>query len=316
MLNLSDLRVFERVASVGSFSEAAREMGLSKSSVSRSVARLEEALAVRLLQRTTQEVSLTAAGEVLKGKCVEVLVRVGEAVDLINSLTGRPCGIVRISSSIGFGVNVLAETIPEFLRRYPDVDIVMDLKNEIADLLPEDVDVAIRLGPMPDPSLARLQLGSMRRYLCASPEYLKRRPAPQTIAAIAEHDVIEMPGPNGRPKSWTFVRGDETARVELRSRISVNEALTIHRLALRGGGLGIIAGYICAPDIVAGRLVKILPDWSPPPVEVNIIFPTKKEMSPNVRAFVDFMKAVTSVGGFWLHNPDATPDRLVSRPFR
>jgi DNA-binding transcriptional LysR family regulator len=306
MLDLNDLRVFERVASLRSFSAAAREMGLPKSTVSRSIARLEDALTARLLQRTTREVVLTPAGEVLRGKCAEMLRKVGEAIDLVGSLTGKPRGIIRISSGIGFGVNVLAEQVPEFLLRYPDVDIVMDLKSEIADLVPEGIDVAIRLGPMPDSSLVCVQLGSMRRYLCASPEYLKRRPAPLTIAAIAEHDAIEMPGPNGRPRSWTFVRGEETAKVELRSRISVNEALTIHRLVVRGGGLGIISGYVCAPDIEAGRLVRILPDWSPPPVAVNIVFPTKKEMSPNVRAFVDFMKEVTSPGVFWQRDPDTT----------
>ena len=115
MLDLNALRVFERVASLRSFSEAAREMGMAKSNVSRSVARLEDALAVRLLQRTTRDVALTAAGEVLKGKCAEMLGRVGEAIDLVNSLTGKPRGIVRVSSGIGFGANVLARHIPEFL---------------------------------------------------------------------------------------------------------------------------------------------------------------------------------------------------------
>ncbi len=314
MLDLNALRVFERVASLRSFSEAARELGLTRSNVSRSIARLEDALGVRLLQRTTREVTLTAAGEVLRRKCAEILGRVGEAVDLVNGLTGKPRGIVRISSSVGFGANVLARHIPEFLRRYPDVDIVME--GETPDPASKGIDVAFQLGPMPDSGLSRVQLGSMRQYLCASQEYLKRRPAPRTIPAIAEHDAIEMSSRGRWPRSWTFVRGEETARVEPRSRVSVSDALTIHRLVVSGGGLGIISSYVCAPDIEAGLLVRLLPEWSPPPIEVNIVFPTRKEMSPNVHAFVDFMKAVTSPGMFWQHNTYATPDRIASRSLR
>jgi DNA-binding transcriptional LysR family regulator len=304
MLELNDLRVFERVANLRSFSAAARDLGLPKSSVSRSVARLEDALGVRLLQRTTREVALTAAGEVLRGKCADVLGKVSEAVDLVGSLTGKPRGTLKVACGIGFGVNVLAEQIPEFLLLYPDIDIVMDLKTEFVDLVTEGIDVAVRLGPMPDSSLVCVQLGSMRRYLCASPAYLKRRPAPATVAEIAEHDAVEMPGPKGRPKTWMFTRGEETAKIELRSRICVNEALTIHRLVVGGAGLGVISGYVCAPDIEAGRLVRVLPDWIPPPVALNLVFPTKKEMSPNVRAFVDFLKQATSPSIFWQHAPD------------
>jgi LysR family transcriptional regulator for bpeEF and oprC len=308
MLDLNDLRVFERVADLRSFSAAARALGLPKSTVSRSVARLEDALAARLLQRTTREVQLTAAGEVLRGKCAEMLGRVSEAVELVSGLAGKPHGTLKISSGVGFGVNVLAEQLPGFLLRHPEVDITLDLKSEIADLVSEGIDAAIRLGPMPDSSLVRVLLGSMQRHLCASPKYLKRRPAPRSLAAIAEHDAIEMPGSDGRPKSWTFVRGKESAKVEPRARICVNEALTIHRLVVKGVGLGIISGYVCAADIKSGRLVRILPDWSPPPVEVSVVFPTKKELSPNVRAFVDFMKEVTSPGVFWQQDPAAAAD--------
>lgn len=308
MLDLNDLRVFERVADLRSFSAAARALGLPKSTVSRSVARLEDALAARLLQRTTREVQLTAAGEVLRGKCAEMLGRVSEAVELVNGLAGKPHGTLKISSGVGFGVNVLAEQLPGFLLRHPEVDIILDLKSEFADLVSEGIDAAIRLGQMPDSSLVRVRLGSMQRYLCASPKYLKRRPAPRSVAAIAEHDAVEMPGSDGRPKSWTFVRGKESAKVEPRARICVNEALTIHRLVVKGVGLGIISGYVCAADIKSGRLVRILPEWSPPPVEVSVVFPTKKELSPNVRAFVDFMKEVTSPGVFWQRDPAVAAD--------
>jgi LysR family transcriptional regulator for bpeEF and oprC len=115
-------------------------LGLPKSTVSRSVARLEDALAARLLQRTTREVQLTAAGEVLRGKCAEMLGRVSEAVELVSGLAGKPHGTLKISSGVGFGVNVLAEQLPGFLLRHPEVDIILDLKSEIADLVSEGID--------------------------------------------------------------------------------------------------------------------------------------------------------------------------------
>ena len=114
-----------------------------------------------------------------------------------------------------------------------------------------------------------------------------------------------MPGPDGRARPWTFSRDGETVRVETKPRLSVNEALTIHRLVANGAGLGILSGYICAPQIAAGRLVHLFPEWSPPAVEVNLVFPSRRELSPVVRAFVDYMKSVTGPGILWMKDPMA-----------
>jgi LysR family transcriptional regulator for bpeEF and oprC len=303
MLDLNSLRVFEKVASLKSFTAAARALGLPKSNVSRSVARLEDALGTRLFQRTTRDVVLTLTGAALLDRSSTLIANISEALEYVGSLGGQPRGILKISAGVGFGINVLAEQLPGFLRRYPEIGLALDLESRPADLIAEAVDVAVRLGPLPDSGLVAVKLGEMRRYLCAAPAYLERRGLPKSIEDVVRHDTIDMPGPNGRTRPWIFSRGGETIKLDVVPRISVNEALTIYRLALNGAGLGILSGYLCAPEIAADRLVRLFPDWSPPPVEVNLVFPSRRELSPAVRAFVDYMKEVSTPGVLWLCDP-------------
>jgi DNA-binding transcriptional LysR family regulator len=303
MLDLNSLRVFEKVASLKSFTAAARALGLPKSNVSRSVARLEDALGTRLFQRTTRDVVLTMTGAALLDRSSALIANISEALEYVGSLGGQPRGILKISAGVGFGINVLAEQLPGFLRRYPEIGLALDLESRPADLIAEAVDVAVRLGPLPDSGLVAVKLGEMRRYLCAAPAYLKRRGLPKSIEDVVRHDTIDMPGPNGRARPWIFSRAGETIKLDVVPRISVNEALTIYRLALNAAGLGILSGYLCAPEIAADRLVRLFPDWSPPPVEVNLVFPSRRELSPAVRAFVDYMKEVSTPGVLWLCDP-------------
>lgn len=304
VLDLNDLRVYEKVASLGSFSAAARALGAPKSSVSRGVARLEAAIGVRLMQRTTRRVVLTPAGRALHQRCGDLLLRIDSTLNDIEAMTGRPRGLLRVGAGIGFGIKVLAERLPAFLSRYPEVRVKLDLSSRIGNPVGDDLDVAIRMGPLPDSGLKSVSLGSMRRHLCAAPDYLKRRGKPETIRDIASHDTIEMPRGDGRPREWTFEKGGRVERVELDPRVTVNEALTIHRLVLKGAGLGIISAYLCAPEIKGGRLVRLFPDWAVPPIEVNLIFPSDRQLAPSVRAFISFMKSATRPGESWLTNAE------------
>jgi LysR family transcriptional regulator for bpeEF and oprC len=313
MLDLNHLRIFEKVASLRSFSAAANALDLPKSSVSRAVARLEEELGTRLFQRTTREVALTTTGEALRTRCVDIIEKVGDAVDYVGTLANVPRGKLKISAGVGFGINVLAEQLPDFLHRYPEVDITLVLSSQQADLVAENVDVAIRMGPMADSSLVAMRLGVIKRYLCAAPSYLQLQGTPQKIEDLARFDAVEMPGADGRPRSWTFTRDGVSAKVDPRTRVCVDEVLTIHRLVLNGAGLGILSGYVCEPEIIAGRLIRLMPDWTPPPVEVSIVFPSRRELAPAVRAFADFMKEVSQPGHLWQKDTlDAYPSLGVN----
>ena len=303
MLDLNDLQVFERVAALHGFSEAARALGLPKSNVSRSVARLEAALGARLFHRSTRDVTLTSAGMSLRDRARDILERAGEASDYVGSLAHGPRGSIKINSGIGFGLNVIGSELPRFLQRYPDVDVTLDLESRSADLVGEAIDVAVRLGPLQDSSLIAVRLGAMRRYLCASRGYVERCGTPNSIDELKDHEIVEMPGADGRPRPWVFTRKGEQSRVALHPRVTVNEALTVHRLVLSGAGLGIVSGYLCAPGISDGRLVSLLPEWSLPSVEVSLVFPSRRELSPAVRAFTEFMKEISRPGELWQNDP-------------
>lgn len=304
MLDLDTFRIFERVAALKSFTAAARALGLPKSNVSRAIAKLEGELGTRLFQRTTRDVGLTLTGEALLERSAEITTALHETLAYVRGLSGQPRGVLKVSAGMGFGVNVLAGQLPDFLLRYPEIHIALDLESRAADLVGEAVDVAVRLGPLPDSDLVVVKLGEMRRFLCASPAYLARSGTPASLHAVSEHDTIEMPSPDGRIRPWVFSRGEEVARIDHKPRISVNEALTISRLVLNGAGIGVLSGYICGPHLAEGRLVHLFPEWTAPPVEVSLVFPSRRQLSPMVRAFVDFMKETSGPDALWMQGYD------------
>lgn len=303
MIDLNDIRVFEHVSRLSSFSEAGRSLDLPRSSVSRAVARLEEALGIRLFQRTTREVRLTPAGQALLDRCAGLLSGLDDAITFAASLGGTPRGTLTISAGIGFGINVLGSQLPGFLDRYPNVDILLDLTSREAELVAERIDVAIRMGPLADSTMVATRLGVITRYLCVSPEYLRRRGTPAAPEALLDHDLIDMPTANGRARPWVLDRGEDTVRLDLTPRVLVNDALTINRLVCENAGIGVISAYLCGPNIQAGRLVRLLPEWSVPPLEVSMVFPSSRALSPTVRAFVDYMKEANVGKEGWRSDP-------------
>lgn len=307
MVDLNDLRVFERVAALRNFSAASRELDLPRSSVSRSIQRLEANLGTRLMQRTTREVTLTETGAVLFQQCAGSLSCLDHALEYAGSLGTAPRGALRVSAGIGFGVNVLSELLPVFTRSYPDIEVVLNLSSGVDDLVAERIDVAIRMGPMPDSQIVARRLGVLHRYCCASPRYLERRGTPQTIEELPGHDLIDLPVRDGRKSTWVFTREGERKEHRQAARLTVNCALTIHRMLLNDGGIGLSSGYLCTPEFAAGRLVWLFPEWTVPPVHVHAVFPSQRQLAPAVRAFVDFMVERCREGRHWQDDPIAYP---------
>ena len=318
MVDLNDLRVFERVAALRNFSAASRELEVPRSSVSRSIQRLEAELGTRLMQRTTREVTLTDSGRELFQHCAEFLSRLGHALECVGSLGGATRGLLRISAGIGFGVRVLSELLPEFGRMYPDIDVVLNLSTELVDLVADRIDVAIRMGPMPASQIVARRLGIIHRYCCASPNYLERRGTPRTIEDLRDHDLIDLPVRDGRKSIWVFTRDRETKKHQQTARLTVNCALTIHEMLLNHAGIGLSSGHFCAREFAAGRLVRLFPEWTVPPVHVHAVFPSRRQLAPAVRAFIDFMVERCHEGYHWQNDPIAYPsipigDSLGSR---
>lgn len=300
MMDLNSLRTFEKVASLRSFAAAARALELPKSSVSRSVARLEAELGTRLLQRTTRQAVLTEAGMLLKSRCAEMLMRIGEAVDLVSGFSVAPRGRLRISAGVGFSVHVLGSALPQFLEHNAGIEVSLRVGVRSMDLVADGIDVAIHMGPLPDSQLVACRLGTMQRYLCAAPSYLDRRGMPHTPDDLRDHDRIETPSDGQRPRAWVFCNEDgQTVRFEERPRLITNDAVTIHRLILNGGGVGVLSAFVCASDLQHGRLVRLLPQWKMPPLEVSVLYPSSRALSPTVRAFIDFLKNSPDMKNAW-----------------
>jgi DNA-binding transcriptional LysR family regulator len=315
MTDLRDLKVFERVAALQSFSAAGRALGIPKSTVSRCVARLETQLGVRLIQRNTHSVRLTEPGLALKQRCTEILTHVSEAIDYVGSLSAAPKGVLKISATIGFGYFVLSETLPRFLDRYPGIDVSLDLTSRPVDIVAEGIDVAIRMGTLPDSRLIATALGTMQKYLCAAASYLERRGTPKSIKELREHDTIETPCRDGIPRTWMFYKNArESEEFKVPPRFLVNDPGMIYRLVVNGAGIACIPGYLAAPDLKAGRLVRLFSEWTLPAVEVNVVYPSSRGLSPAVRAFVEHMKQTAATGKLWMDDPIAQVFHSPLRP--
>lgn len=291
MIDMDDVRAFQQVGSLLSFSAAGRVLGVRKAAISRSIQRLERALHVRLFERTTREVALTDAGRALLERLGEILTRMDEVVDLAASLSTHPRGRLNVTAGIGFGTEVLTELLPEFSRAYPDIAIALDLTSRTVDLVREHVDVAFRMGPLVDSELIATRLGAIGCQLCAAPSYVERRGAPRTIAELGRHELLAIPRAGGLPRRWTLLDAKGHQRqVEVVPRLTANDPHAISRMVVHGAGIAVIANYVATPEIERGRLVRVLPGWRIPAVEVSLVTPSGRDRSPAIRAFVGFIR--------------------------
>lgn len=281
------LRAFVRTARSGSFSRAARELGLSQPSVSRILAQLESEVGARLLVRTTRAVTLTDAGADYLARIEPVLTALDEA-DHVARGTGELRGVLRIALSSSFGVREVIPRLPKFLERHPALRIDMGMSDQRQDLVAQGVDVALRLGSLPDSSVVARKLAEAPRVLVASPAYLKRRGWPRNPEDLASHVVIMGPGA-ANPNTWAFAKEGRraSARVEGRLTTAANEAATAGAVA--GLGITITSLWACRAEIKRGELMRVMEDWEMPVVELHALFPSGRAASPAARAFIDYL---------------------------
>lgn len=289
MLDLSDIRVFARVVELRSISAAARKLGVPKSTVSRQVARLEEALGARLVQRSSRGLGLTDTGATFHRHCLRILEEVEAAEAAVSQLRESPRGLLRVSVPFTFGQAFLGPLLPELLQRYPELRVALDMSSRRVDLVEEGLDVAIRVGRLSDTALVSRRLGEVRLLLCASSAYLRRRGTPQEPAELTSHDMADLQlaegtrtwqltGPEGQQVSFTFT-----------PRLHVNDMSMVYHAVAGGAGLAWVPEFLCAEDLRTGRLRHLLPAWSLPAPEVHALFPSQRALAPKVRAFLDFL---------------------------
>ena len=293
-----NLQAFVRVAETGSFSEAARRLGLSKSMVSRQVSALEADLGVRLLHRTTRSLSPTEAGRAYLERCQRILADLDEANLLVSRLQTVPRGSLRVTAPLSFGIGHLAVALPGFLERYPEIELDMNMTDRHVDLVDEGWDVAVRIGRLADSSLIARRLAPIRRVVCAAPAYLDRCGVPRVPADLAGHDCLSHSAVN--PWEWRFTAPDgQMLPVEIRGRFHADNGDVLRVMALAGQGLAFLPTFFVGDDIRAGRLVPVLEDFVPLDVALHAVYPHNRHLSPKVRAFVDYLAETFGPAPYW-----------------
>ena len=284
---IQELGVFVRTAESGSFSRAARELGLSQPSVSRIVGELEARLGVKLLLRTTRRISVTDAGALFLDRAREILAELENAEDAARGVDSLR-GTIRLALPVIYGTRQIIPRLPEFLKRHPLLRVEMTVSDDRQNLVAEGADVAIRLGRLNDSAFGARKLATLDRVLVASPDYLKMRGTPKTPADLAGHDCIFGPGGFGR-ESWMFKRGHTMISVDVEGRIRTNSGSGVFASALAGLGIAMASTAMCDAEIRSGMLVKLLENYRLEPVEVHAVFPGGPRPSAKVRALIDYL---------------------------
>jgi DNA-binding transcriptional LysR family regulator len=293
--DLNELRFFVGVAEGRSFTEAARRLGVPKSTVSRALRRLEERLGVRLVERTTRRVSLTEVGELYLNHCLRVMEEAEEADLAVGALLAEPRGRLRIGAPIPFARSILGPILAKFLARYPQLQVHLQLLDADTAVREGNLDVLIRAGALSDSGLLVKPLMRVLQGVWASPAYVEQRGWPETPAALRQHSCITTTcdtagGEPGGSTTWRLRRGSEVADVQVEARVAVPDPEMNHQLALAGIGIALLSKGMVRPDVEAGRLVRLLPEWEPDPVVLHALYPSRLGSSPKVRALLEFLK--------------------------
>lgn len=284
MNGLTALRAFIAVAQRQSFAEAARDMRVSATSVSRAVAELEDSLGVALLRRTTRSVSLTPEGAAYLDRCRVALDELDDAARSLRGENAEPRGALVITAPVVFGRTYILPIVSELLRAHSQLEAQLILTDRVIRLAEEGIDVAVRIAELADSALHAIQLGQVRRVLVASPSYLAQRRAPTSPAQLRDHDLIAFDGftANGE---WRFAQsGHRGIRCEARLLTNCVEAAI--EAALNGLGIARALNYQVDQHVRAGRLVYLLPKFDSQPVPINLLFQSNRRSSPNVRALI------------------------------
>jgi DNA-binding transcriptional LysR family regulator len=287
-IDLNDLPIFTRVAALKSVSRAARELGIPKSTVSRRLSALEERLGVRLLGRSHKNITLTAAGAAFFARVTPALSALDESAKATAVDDRAVQGKIRVSIPYDFGVALGGAMIASFMAQHSEIDVELFLADRQVDLASESFDVALRIGALHDKSVVAKRLGVISGQLVASPTYVRRRGAPTDPADLARHDCIVFNSPPF-DAHWRLMgpRG-AVADVEVHARLTANALPVVAGAALAGIGIARVPAYAVADALSAGRLVRVLPDWSTGERPVFVVFPSNRHVPARVRALVDF----------------------------
>jgi len=297
MRDLNDLAFFAAVVEHGGFAAAGRALGIPKSRLSRRVAALEDDLGVRLLQRSTRRIAVTAVGQQFLAHCRAMLAEAQAAEETVASRRAEPRGLVRLSCPVDLAQNLVAPCLPDFLAAYPRVRLQMLVSNRRFDLPGEHIDVALRVRPEPDmdPQWVTRPLARLRKLVVAAPAYLEARGRPQRPEDLLGHDTLSLGEQDGL-QAWQFhpVAADREAplaavRVDVQPRLLCSEFQVLLQSALAGRGIVGLPEAVCGPAICDGRLEVVLPQWQATEVVMHLVYTARRGLLPAVRVLIDFL---------------------------
>lgn len=288
---LDDLKrmvIFSYVVDSGSFSAAAKRLGIAKSAVSKHVSLLEKHSGTRLLNRSTRSLSLTDIGKTYYQSSSQLIRIMEDTRNTTEALQEEPRGLLRISSPASFGIDHLTPLLKPFLQQYPDLNAELLLEDSIVDLTEQGIDVAIRVGWLPDSNLHARKLKDTPMLLCASPEYIKEHGAPETPEDLIQHEwIIFSLLPT--PKHYTFTKNKVSKKVQVKGRIKTNNGHAVRNLVREGAGISALTNFVVGKDLKNGNLVQLLPDYDIQSVGVYAVFHHKQQQQAKIRTFIDFL---------------------------
>ena len=280
--------MFAAVVENGGFSAAARDLNLTPSAVSRQIGQLEDRLGTRLLNRSTRRISLTEVGRAFYARCADVSQNVQEAEALVLNMVDHPQGTLKVAATVAFAKAQLLPLLPVFLARNPDLKISLDATDRVIDLVEEQVDVAIRFSEqIDDSSVVSRKLATNRRVYVAAPSYVAEHGLPRTPDEVANHNCLRISTVEAW-NTWTFDNGADLQRLPIKGNFEANSADAIYYAVLAGVGIARLSTYLVNDALAQGRLVRVLPDYADETSDILAIYSNKRNLSPNVRAFIDY----------------------------
>lgn len=291
-LSTMDLRLFAAIADSGGITAAARRLGLTKSLVSRELASMELRLGVRLVQRTTRRTSLTETGDLLALHARRVVAEMERAEAAIEATRDKPCGGLKVTASFSVLRFVLLPRLSAFRARYPGIRLALDASTSIVDLVAQGIDVAVRVGELPNSSLVARRLATVPVVLAASPSYLSKKDAPAEPSDLVAHEVIAL-ARSLEGSIWTLSHSDgRTARCAVNPILAAHEPGIVLDAARQGLGIAAVPSLYAAGEFGSGALKPILAGWTLGRTPIHAVYPSSRNLAPKVRAFVDFMAEI------------------------
>jgi DNA-binding transcriptional LysR family regulator len=289
--DLNDMFYFAEVVDRGGFAAAGRALGVHKSKLSRRVAELEARLGVRLLQRTTRKLSLTAAGEVFHRHCEAVREEAEAASEALAAVRNEPRGTIRVVCPVTLAQSTVGPLIPLYLQRHPLVRLDMQVNNRVVDLVQEGVDVALRVRSTVEDSgsLIVKNLGFTKGLLVASPALLERQGRAAHVDDLQRLSTLAMSAIDGRAHWKLLGPGDRDFDLQHRPCYTADDLLTLKSAVLEGAGMSVLPDYMCRRELRQGMLEEVLPGWAPRPGVIHAVFPSRRGLVPAVRSFLDFL---------------------------